>query len=332
MSKIVPDSAGTGNTKQSRQENPKKAWCLTLNNYNEQEYNDLIKYFSANGKYIIGKEKGDKCQTNHLQIYYNSASKIRFTCLKKINSRLHIESARGSEKDNLIYCSKDGNYKTNYPKSCFRKLKLISPEIFYDWQKEVINIISKEPDNRTINWFWDPKGCVGKTQFCKYLSHNYNAILLDGKKNDMLYVASICDSDLYIFSFSRSIENYVSYDSIEKIKDGYYMNGKFEGQMIIRPEPHIFVFANFPPEMDKLSLDRWNIKKVCSATPSPPNPTALETLRLNAAPPVLVGGVEGETINYSESEGGESKETIDAEIDFLYNDVKKAHDFILTFD
>ena len=44
---LSADSAGGGNTK-PRQENPKKRWCLTLNNYSEKEYNDIFLFFSVN--------------------------------------------------------------------------------------------------------------------------------------------------------------------------------------------------------------------------------------------------------------------------------------------
>ena len=33
----------------------------------------------------------------------------------------------------------------------------------------VVDILKTEPDERTIHWFWEPKGNVGKTTLCKWL-------------------------------------------------------------------------------------------------------------------------------------------------------------------
>ena len=55
------------------------------------------------------------------------------------------------------------------------------------------------------------------------------------------------------------MEDYVSYGSIEKIKNGYFMCSKYESKPIVRNSPHVFIFANFEPELDALSLDRWHI-------------------------------------------------------------------------
>ena len=100
---------------------------------------------------------------------------------------------------------------------------------------------------------------AGKTTFCKYLCAKYNGIVIEGKKNDILYVAAEYESDLYIMDIERTAEDYVSYASIEKIKNGLYMSGKFEGRMIIRNCPHVIIFANFEPDIEALSKDRWHI-------------------------------------------------------------------------
>lgn len=125
--------------------------------------------------------------------------------------------------------------------------------------KKLLLILNEEPDDRTIHWIWESKGMTGKTTFCKFLSHYHGAIPLEGKKNDILYCAAEFESDLYVWDLERSMEDFVSYGALEKIKNGYYMCAKYESKPIIRPCPHILVFANFPPDEDKLSKDRWNI-------------------------------------------------------------------------
>ena len=105
-----------GNTKPPpKQAAAKKRYCFTLNNYTEDEYNDLISFFSSNSsnKYIIGKERGELNDTPHLQMYCQFSKKIRFTALKKINDRLHIEPCRGTHAQNMLYCAKEGDFISN---------------------------------------------------------------------------------------------------------------------------------------------------------------------------------------------------------------------------
>lgn len=40
---------------------------------------------------------------------------------------------------------------------------------FYQWQIDIIKQLDEIPDERTINWVYDPKGGAGKTKFSKWL-------------------------------------------------------------------------------------------------------------------------------------------------------------------
>lgn len=55
------------------------------------------------------------------------------------------------------------------------------------------------------------------------------------------------------------MENYVSYEAIESVKDGIFFSGKYESGMTIFNQPHIICFANFAPDIGKMSSDRWKI-------------------------------------------------------------------------
>jgi len=254
MVPMVPESLG--NTKpNSKRDSPAKMWCFTLNNYNENDIKILELAFNGS-KYIIGKEVGES-GTPHLQGYVNFNDKKRLTALKKIHDKVHWEKCKGSEEDNIKYCSKDGNIITNI--KIKKPLKLLKEEQFYEWQKFVINIIKQEPDDRKIYWIWEEKGNKGKTTFAKYLSATYGAIPVEGKKNDILYCCAEFESDIYIMDIERTMEEYISYGAIEKIKNGYYMCSKYESKPIIRNPPHFIVFANFMPDLSALSTDRWVI-------------------------------------------------------------------------
>lgn len=248
---------GRGNTQPS----PAKLWCFTLNNYSESDIASVIKVVSSNSsnKWIIGREVGES-GTPHLQGFIHFTKKLRFTQVKKIHNQAHWTKCRGTEIENVAYCSKDGDYISSPNLHVPKPLKLIQD--LYPWQQEIVDIVKTEPDDRSIYWFWEPTGNIGKTQLCKYLSAIYGAILVEGKKSDILYFAALNPATTYLFDFTRSKENYISYESIEKLKNGYFFSGKFECSMVLRNPPHIIIFANYPPMESALSQDRWKIKEL----------------------------------------------------------------------
>lgn len=245
---------------------PSKYWCFTLNNWLEEEYNNILEILLTKKMcWIIGKEIGEN-GTPHLQGYIESKIKIRPSeCFN--NKRIHWEKRKGSRDDNIKYCSKDGKYECN---GLIVKKPLIDPmdEVeWYDWQCEILSIILNKVDNRKIYWYWDNDGCKGKTSLAKHLCMKYNAILLSGKGSDckhgiITHMQTHKEIDIAIFHFSRSVEDYVSYESIESIKDGIFFSGKYESGMCIFNAPHIICFANFAPNLRMLSEDRWVVKEI----------------------------------------------------------------------
>lgn len=270
--KIVPISAdgkpssleeGNTITPKKKQVNKAKYWTFTLNNYSDADIKLLIKTFlSKEIKYQFGREVGPKNGIPHLQGFIQSPEKIRPTELK-LTDKIHWECCKGNEGQNLTYTGKDLNYFTNIRK--LRPLEFLDESKLKKWQLEIVDICNKIPDDRTIYWYWEPKGKMGKTTFAKYLAIRYGAIPIEGKKNDILFCAANFESDIYVFDFERSMEEFISYGAMEKIKNGFYMCSKYESKPIIRNPPHIFCFANFEPNKDMLSSDRWVIHKINEA-------------------------------------------------------------------
>jgi hypothetical protein len=279
MSKNSSNSSkGEGNTKPPpKQGSPQKNWCMTLNNYSEEEYNSLISFFNSNSsnRWIIGKEVGAE-GTPHLQCFCHFDEKIRFTAIKKACDRLHIEPCKGKEQDNLKYCSKDGNYETNVK---FKRDKVfLSIEELNAWELKIDNICRNEiPDDRIIYWVYSKSGNMGKTTFCKYLQNTYDACIIGGKSCDSknciaTYISNSEDKrapEVVICPIPRSYDlNYVSYEAIEMIKDMFFYSGKYEGCCVNDNSPHLFVFSNEPPSTvtddskPRLSFDRWKILEI----------------------------------------------------------------------
>lgn len=245
-------------------------YIFTLNNYQQSSIENILKYFNDQKSQYIFQEEIGESGTPHLQGCVFFKNKISFNTLKQVMPRAHIEKCY-KKKASIEYCSKAetaiGKVYTNIK----LKEKLIDPlenKTYHNWQQEIIDIISKTPDDRTINWFYDYTGNIGKTSFCKHLcmKHNQECLYLSGKGNDIKYAVKefIENNNLKIalFDYSRTQENYISYQSIEEIKNGIFFSGKYEGKMCIFNNPHIICFANYPPDEDKLSKDRWYIKDI----------------------------------------------------------------------
>lgn len=92
-------------------QNPVKRWCITLNNYTDEEY-DLFKlYIQNNAEYgIVGREIGDS-RTPHLQCFICLKKKLRLTTLRyTLSGRAHYEPARGNVEQNITYCKKEKDF------------------------------------------------------------------------------------------------------------------------------------------------------------------------------------------------------------------------------
>lgn len=251
------------------QSSPSKRWCFTLNNYTNDEYSSIVSDIKDIGLYVIGKEIGD-LKTPHLQGYVNFKKKIRLTGLKKINQRIHWEKCKGSEEQNIVYCKKDGDYTTNFPKSRNeRLLERYEDVIWKPFQKSIIDLVAKEPDPRKIHWFWERKGNIGKSFLTKYLVLKFDCIIGSGKKADVfnqillwLQKNKYKDPKVIILDIPRSGYDYINYGAIESIKNGCFYSGKYEGGQCLFDIPHVICFANEEPCKEMMSMDRWDITEI----------------------------------------------------------------------
>lgn len=254
----VPNGSGLGNT--IIRPAPSLKWVLTWNNYTDGSISSIVSHKDVD-KYVIGEEVGES-GTPHLQGWIKFKRKVRPMGL--FAKEIHWEKAKGSDEQNYIYCSKDHKVTQNWK---YIPLDPMRNKVFYEWQKEIIKIISEDPDERTVNWFWESVGAVGKTSMCKHLAIMYGALVVGGKANDVKYAISEYvqrenkGPQIVIWSLTRShdLESKVSYEAIEAIKDGIFFNNKYESAQCLYNPPHIFIFANFLPAFERMSSDRWNV-------------------------------------------------------------------------
>lgn len=260
----------------SKKVNPAVHWDWVVNNYPE-DFEKYVPLFQKSGvSYVFQQETGES-GTPHLQGYMKFPEKVR--PLSVFPKEVLPASWRVCRnKKNLIrYCSMefndDGSRKRDegcqvYANMAYPKpLKLIEPT--FDWQLEIMDLIRSPPDDRTIHWYWSAEGGVGKTQFCKYLHARHGAAVLNGKSSDVrngvvAYVKRLGTTpELCVMNIPRCYGGqYVSYEAFENIKDMFFYSGKYEGGEICGNSPHLFIFANHPPDLEKMSADRWRIVEI----------------------------------------------------------------------
>lgn len=265
---IVP---GVGNTitTPSPAISPAKNWFFTFNNYTEDEMFQLEQVFKSKcSKYYFQEEIGAN-GTPHLQGSVSFSKKIRPLSLH-LSKCIHWEKTRNStaadEYANKQETRKPNGHVFSYP-PLPKPIKLIDPN--RPFQKFILNLIQEEPDERIIYWFWESVGNVGKSSFVKYVLYHYKALFIDeGKKADIAcHMAGYIEKnknapEIVLIDVPRANKNKISYKSVESIKNGVMFSAKYESSQLIFNAPHIVIFANYPPDITKLSKDRWEIYKI----------------------------------------------------------------------
>ncbi len=122
--------------------------------------------------------------------------------------------------------------------------------------------------DRKVHWLWEAKGGWGKTEMSLYMCDQMGAMVLSGRNLDCLHgIASWIDKmgsapPIVILDVPRVNNGHVSYQTIESIKNGVAFSGKYESCQIRFDRPHLVVFSNEPPDMTKLSPDRWVVTEL----------------------------------------------------------------------
>ncbi len=217
-------------------------------------------------KYVIQEEKGEE-GTPHLQGCLTFSTQKKYSQLRA-RAKIYWRKCRNVHACK-VYCSKintnDGTCWVKGYKTANRTPKdpLVGKRL-YVWQAEILQLVRSTADERTIHWFWSMSGGIGKTSLAKHLVLKEDAMVVGGKHRDAYFGISDRlkknkDVDIVIFNLPRSVGNDMDYEAIEGIKDGLFFSSKYEGNMCVYDPPHVLVFANQPPDMSKLSSDRWKV-------------------------------------------------------------------------
>lgn len=253
-----------GNTKKPRL----RSWFFTYNNpeISATQLTQLLTSAGDVNKFAFQLEVGES-GTPHFQGVCCWRNQIQFSTLKHLDTNIHWEPCKNIRAA-LQYCTKsdtrkDGPWVLGWHYEPPRTWAIPTPHL---WQSQVLERIRSGQGDRRICWIADPTGGWGKTTLAKHICGDLGGLLVTGRASDIKYAIAqrlrrgrmgTC-----VFHFTRTQEEYVSYQAIEEVKDGIFFSAKYEAGMCIFESPFILVLANFHPDRSKLTGDRWDVNVI----------------------------------------------------------------------
>jgi hypothetical protein len=154
-----------------------------------------------------------------------------------------------------------------YPRFCLEYIRDNLPDKdlpthpLREWQQELNQRLNLEPDDRTVDFVVDASGNMGKTWFAHYYSqlHDRVQVLQPGPKKDMAHALDPTIRVLFMDAPRSKQGEYLQYDFLEDVKNGYVFSQKYESHVKQLGKCHVVVMMNEQPDMTKLSADRYNI-------------------------------------------------------------------------
>lgn len=266
------DVEGNTNSSTSKQPNQLISWFFTYNNYKEEEIEILETRFKEICKqYVFQKEIGEQ-GTPHLQGVIFLKRKMRYS---EFNLPVQIHWEKVIDKKSAIaYCSKDDTRIPNtepYEYPPIAKLITLKPEDLYPFQAKIeeLCMIPVDQRSRDINVVYDPIGCVGKTEFCKYMFKRHKCVIFTGgQMKDVSRVLALEVkagrnlNEHTIMYFNIPKKGYLCTRSLECVKDGLITSVKNDSCTLVFNKPHVWVFTNELPDLTKLTEDKWILWKI----------------------------------------------------------------------
>lgn len=133
------------------------------------------------------------------------------------------------------------------------------------WQQDLCNALDLPADDRTVSFFVDEEGNKGKSWLCRYLLQEKPSevqLLGIGRVVDVAYLLDP-EKRIFLIDCERSASQFLQYRVLEQIKNRLVTSTKYLAQMkILRHSAHVVVFMNEIPDMNALSVDRYDITRL----------------------------------------------------------------------
>jgi len=239
-------------------------------------------YISFGARKRLAQVKAAVGATAHCEIARNPAASIEY-CKKDgdfyESGEVPGGSGHRSDLDAFKEDVKQGNHDLSsirelhsdvyakYPRFCLEYIqdnlpkKAIEVHPLRPWQAEMNVKLNGPPDDRTIRFIVDLTGNNGKTWYAHYYAslHERVQVLQPGKKADMAYALDATVRCLFVDAPRSKQGEFLQYDFLEQVKDGYVFSSKYESRVKTLSKCHVVVLMNEEPDMTKLSADRYEI-------------------------------------------------------------------------
>ncbi len=132
-----------------------------------------------------------------------------------------------------------------------------------EWQQSLNEELSGTPDDRTIIFYVDPLGGNGKSWFQGwYVSEHPDTtqLLSIGKRDDIAHTIDV-SKKVFFFNVPRGGMEHLQYTILEQLKDRVIFSPKYNSRTkFLHNVPHVVVFCNEAPDLNKMSQDRFDIR------------------------------------------------------------------------
>lgn len=249
----------------AKQANMVQRVCFTLNNYTPEEYQLILDQRNKCKFLVVGKEVGEN-NTPHLQGYANFVKRTRFTALKKIMPRAHMEAAQGTDQQNLIYCTKTdkeafihGEPQTSgkrndlkqvcdavLEKKTLTEVATTFPVAYVKYARGIEHLVALLHTKRDVNdpplvlWLWGKAG-VGKTRFAYDQLPHDQIYMKDGTQWWDGYSQQQC---ILIDDFDGKWP----FRDFLRLLDRYPYRGQYKGGYVDINSPIIIITCEFAPD------------------------------------------------------------------------------------
>lgn len=251
---------------------------------------DQVKeYLTGVSAYAFQLEISPTTQRPHWQGWCRHTGAKTFSQWKKLLPGAHIEQQKSRYSSKASdYCAKEetrarpaelvalgmdpamiGPHLRNVIISGPKIISELNDGNMYPWQHDMLSMYNAPVDPRKIIWVWETEGNTGKSALARHMAIGGHTLVVAGQAADVKAgVAAwhkpekgkvVQDLNLLIWDIPRCNNGHMSYQALEELKNGCFYSPKYESGMVVTKKPHVWVFSNQAPELEKLSKDRWEL-------------------------------------------------------------------------
>lgn len=267
FSKISQESESVDNVGNQRQpDNCAKHWSATIPK-DSATRESLVNWFGAHAERAAFQHERGESGYEHWQCAFSLRKKNRLGWLKRhLSADAHFEKSRNIEAAFAYACKPDtrvGEPHIHPAPARAQPRDLLQGAVLRPWQATLLSEFDQPFNGRTVTWYVDAQGGMGKTALARHLLLSRHDVhyVTGGKGADIAY--SLTDSTkILLMDLPRQSEGHISYGMIEQLANGLVFSAKYESRLRLFEPIRVIVFANWQPDRSMLSADRWDVREL----------------------------------------------------------------------